>query len=114
CVYVSVVGGSGMAASTPAERASGRSRQAERRGGVRVRLIHKLQAADVLVFLPDRLRRARQDGHAAEETAIGLVVVRHRAEALPSVATQLVQAAVVAGARVRVGGHGLTGLERAF
>ena len=41
---------------------------------------------------------------AAQEAAVRLVLPRHRAVALPARPPQLVQAAVVAGPRVGVGG----------
>ncbi len=50
---------------------------------------------------------------AAQEAPVGLVRPRHRAVALPAAAAQLVQAAVVAGAGVRVRGDGLPGGEGA-
>ena len=45
----------------------------------------------VFVGLPDRVGRPRQRGHAAQESPVGFVVVRHRAEPLPAVAAQLIQ-----------------------
>ncbi len=46
-----------------------------------------------------------QRGHAAQEATVGLVRVGHRTEALPAVAPQLVEAAVIPGAGIGVGGH---------
>src|SRR3954465_6906212 len=86
------------AASRPEDRLSPRSGS---EGGVAV--AQQLGAARLLVDLTDRLGGLRQHRHAAQEPAVGLVRPRHRAEALPPVAAQRVQAAVVAGAGVGVG-----------
>ena len=50
-------------------------------------------------------RRLGQRRERAEEPAVGLVLPRHRAVALPAVAAQQVEAAVVADPGVGVGGH---------
>ena len=63
-------------------------------------------AADSSVSPMASAARASAATHR-KKPAIGLVRIRHRAETLPAVAAQLVQAAVVAGARVGVGGDGL-------
>src|SRR3712207_8877133 len=73
----------------------------------RVAVAQQLGAALLLVGLADRLRGSGQRGEAAEEATVGLVRPRHRAVALPAVATQRVQAAVVAGAGVGVGLDGV-------
>jgi simple sugar transport system ATP-binding protein len=72
-----------------------------REGGVAV--AQQGGAALLLVQLADRLGGAGQHGQAAQEAAVGLVRPRHRAVALPAVAAQRVQPAVVAGPRVGVG-----------
>ena len=77
-----------------------------------IAVVEQIQAALVLVGLADRVGGARQRGHAAQEPAVGFVAVGHRPEALPPVAAQLIQAAVIAGAGVRVGGDGLVVGER--
>ena len=88
-------------------RVAERLRQPElgaRRG---IAVVEQIQAARIFVALADRVGRPRQRGDAAQKAAVGLVAVRHRPEALPPVAAQLIQAAVIAGAGVRVGGDGL-------
>ena len=56
--------------------------------------------------------RAVQRGERAEKAAVGLVRPRHRPEALPPVAAQLVEPAVVAGAGVGVAGDRLARGQR--
>src|SRR5690606_22201711 len=69
-----------------------------------ITILEQIQAAGVLVGFADRPRRLRQGPHTAQETAIGFVLPRHRAETLPAVATQQIQPTVVAGTGERVGG----------
>ena len=73
----------------------------------RIAVVEQIQAALVLVGLADGVGGPRQRGHTPQEPAVRLVAVGHRAEALPSVAAQLIQAAVIAGAGIGVGGDGL-------
>ena len=64
--------------------------------------MQQLQAAFVLVDFVDLLRCAGEHCDTAEEALVRFVVKGHGAEALPPVAAQLVEAAVVAGPRERV------------
>jgi cobalt-zinc-cadmium efflux system protein len=73
----------------------------------RITVVEQVKAALILVALADRVGRPCQRRHTAQEPAVGLVAVGHRAEALPSVAAQLIKAAVIASAGVCVGGDGL-------
>src|SRR2546430_10030656 len=74
-------------------------------GGIAV--VEQIQASLILVGLADRIGRPRQRAHTPQEPAVGLVAVGHGAEALPSVAAQLIQPAVIAGAGVRISGDGV-------
>jgi len=56
----------------------------------------------------------RAIGHAAKEAPIGLMRKRNRPKAFPAVAAQLVQAAVIPGSGVGVGGDRLVVGQRAF
>ena len=60
-------------------------------------LAQEVAAADRLLGLADRAGRLGQRGEAAQEAAVRLVRPGHRAVALPAVAAQQVEAAVVAG-----------------
>src|ERR1700753_2306176 len=92
--------------SYPSWRAS--SEQLGGRGGAAVG--QKELAADGLLFLVDGVGRLGQHGQGAQEALVGLVLPRHRAVAAPAGPAQLVQAAVVTGPRVGVGGaHGTPG-----
>ena len=72
---------------------------------LRAGVAQELLAAVALVVLADAPGRLGQRGQGAQEAAVGLVLPRHRAVALPAVAPQQVEAAVVADARVGVGRH---------
>src|SRR6476661_775530 len=76
----------------------------QRRRGGGAAVPQELRAALRLVVLADRRGGGTQHVQGAEEAAVGLVLPRHRAVALPARPPQLVQAAVVAGPRVRVRG----------
>src|SRR5690606_3869922 len=67
-----------------------------------------------LLGLLDRLGGLAEVVQRTQEAAVGLVLPRDRAVPLPPVAAQLVQAPVVAGARVGVGGDVLPRLVGAF
>ena len=79
-----------------------------------IAVIEQIQAALILVALADRVCGLRQRGHAAQEPTVGFVAVRDGSEALPPVAAQLVESAVVARPRVGVGGDGLVVGKCAF
>src|SRR5215204_6356545 len=68
----------------------------------RVTVAEELGAPRGLVGLADLAGGPGQRVQAAKETLVGLVRPRYRAVALPAVATQRVEAAVIAGARVGV------------
>ena len=70
--------------------------------GLRAGVAEERVAAVVLGVLADATGRGREGGQRPEEPAVGLVLPRHRAVALPPVAAQLVEAAVVADARIGV------------
>src|SRR6185369_16793159 len=76
----------------------------QRRGGGGAAVPQELRAALRLAVLADRRGGGAQHVQGAEEAAVGLVLPRHRAVALPARPPQLVQAAVVAGPRIRVRG----------
>ncbi len=83
------------------EAAPSRLERVRRRG---VAVAEELGAAGGLVGLADLVGGPGEHVEAAQEAPVGLVRPRHRAVPLPAVAAQLVQAAVVAGAGVGVGG----------
>ena len=62
--------------------------------------------------LADGVSGPGQRRHTPQEAPVGLVRVRHRAETLPAVAAQLVQAAVITGAGIGVGRDGLVIRQR--
>src|SRR6266704_7125150 len=95
-----------FAAFRPAAAPTALSRlvASERRRGGRAAVPQELRAAFGLVVLADRRGGGAQHVQGAEEAAVRLVLPRHRAVALPARPPQLVQAAVVAGPRKRVGG----------
>src|ERR1700743_3920264 len=78
------------------------SEQLGGRGGAPVG--QKRRAADGLLSLVDGVGRLGQHGQGAQEALVGLVLPRHRAVAAPAGPAELVQAAVVTGPRVGVGG----------
>ncbi|MPM22422.1 hypothetical protein SDC9_68877 [bioreactor metagenome] len=87
-----------LVAGAAGERARGGEDVVAGLGGV----AEELRTALVLVVLTDPVGRDRQRPQRLEEAAVGLVLPRHRAGALPAVAPQQVEAAVVAGPGVRV------------
>ena len=100
----------GPRAAQPPDRPCRRcARQApsERSSAARVGagVAQELRAALPLVGLADRAGGQGEQGQAAQEAAVGLVLPRHRAVALPAVAAQQVEAAVVADPGVGVDGH---------
>jgi hypothetical protein len=74
----------------------------QRRGGGGAAVAQELRAALRLVVLADGRGGGAQHVQRAQEAAVRLVLPRHRAVPLPARPAQLVQAAVVAGPRVRV------------
>ena len=81
--------------------------EAEFRPSRRVTVIQEIQTPAEFVGLTDIVGGSGQGGDASKEAPVGFVTVRHRAESLPSVAAQLIEAAVVAGAGVGVRGDDL-------
>src|SRR4051812_40585810 len=69
----------------------------------RVTVGKKLCAPLRLVALSDGIGRSGERVQASQEAAVGLVRPRHRAVALPAVAAESVEAAVIAHARIGVG-----------
>ena len=67
----------------------------------------QIQTPGELVGSADGVGRTSQSRHAAQEAVVGFVAVGNRPEALPPVAAQLVQSAVISGAGVGVGGDRL-------
>src|ERR1700759_3133262 len=96
--------------SYPSWRAS--SEQLGGRGGAAVG--QEELAADGFLFLVDGVGRLGQHGQRAQEALVGLVLPRDRAVAAPAGPAELVQATVVAGAGVGVGGDHLTLAEGAL
>ena len=88
--------------------------QAEARAGARVAIVEQIQTPRLLIGLADGIGRPCQRRHAAQETAIRLMRIRHRAKAFPAVAAQLVQPAVIPRPRVGVGGDRLVVGEGVF
>src|SRR5699024_3975955 len=86
-------------------------RRAQRR---RVGVVERLPAAVVLVGLSGPIRGLGQHRDGPEETLIGTVFPRHRAEALPTRFAELVEATMVAGTGVGVSRHGVTIVQRTF
>ena len=72
-----------------------------------VTVVQQIQTPAELVALADIVGGPGKGGDAPQEAPVGFVTVRHRAESLPSIAAQLVQTAVVAGAGVGVRGDHL-------
>src|SRR5690606_29461546 len=70
-------------------------------------LLEELQAPVGLVLLPDRLRGPAQRVQAAQEPAVRLMLPGNRPVALPAVAAQMVEPAVVARTGEGVGGHSM-------
>ncbi len=74
--------------------------EAKRFGGVGIAVFEQIEATRVLVGFTDRLRGLGQDCDATQETTVRFMAVGHGTETLPTVATQLVESAVVSGTRV--------------
>ena len=81
-----------------------RGRDAQVLGGARVTVVEQVETPQVLVLFTDDLGRSSQGADTSEEPLVLLMLPGHRAVALPPVATQLVEAAVVPGTRIGVGG----------
>src|SRR5690242_19220173 len=84
---------------------SERSVETQRRVRLRARVTQELVATVPFVVLADAPGGLGERGQRAQEAAVGLVLPRHRAVALPAVAAQRVETAVVADARIGVGRH---------
>ena len=93
---------------------TGPSGQAQRGPGAGVTVVEQVQAACMLVGLADRVGGARQRRYATQETAVGLMRVRHRTKTPPAVTPQLIQSAVITGTGVGVSGDGLIVGQRLF
>ena len=95
----------------PAQR---RARDLEQRvGRGRAGVAEELRAALPLGVSPMARAASGEQREAAQEAAVGLVLPRHRAVALPAVAAQQVEAAVVADPGVGVDGHVVGARSRA-
>src|SRR3569833_360109 len=93
---------------------NGRSRSGgENLNGRRAAVPQERPAAVGLLLVADRGGRAGERVQRTQEAAVGLVLPRDRAVALPSGAAQLVEPAVVAGTGVGVGLEDIAGPERA-
>src|ERR1700748_2871134 len=86
----------------------------QRRGGGGAAVPQELRAALRLVVLGAPRCGGPQIVRGAEKPAVGLVLPRTRAVPLPARPPQLVQAAVVAGPRVRVRGDRVAQGKRPF
>ena len=95
------------APTTAPVRPTGSSGQTQLGARRRVAIVEQVQAPGELVGLTDRVGGTGQRRHAAQEAAVGFVAVGNRPEALPAVATQLVQPAVISGAGIGIGGDRL-------
>jgi hypothetical protein len=87
------------------------SAEAESFRSLGVTVFEEVEAAGVLVVLPDIARSLRENGDAAEESSVGLMAVRDRPESLPSVAAKLIEPAVISGTSIGVRGNGLPALQ---
>ena len=83
------------------------AREAKFSASRRITVIQQIQTPAELVGLANIVSRTGQGGDAPKEAPVGFVTVGHRAESLPSVAAQLIETAVVAGAGVGVRGDHL-------
>src|SRR3954470_23827361 len=90
---------------TPVSSAAANVSSAQRLVRLGTRVAQKLLAPVALVVLADATGGLGQGGERTQEPPVGLVPPRHRTVALPPVAAQQVEAAVVADAGIGVRRH---------